>query len=261
MLRFLFLLLVSLVMAGASQPEESFYEPKEQSQAKITFFNLPDGEATLLQTDGKKYYLFNTGSKDSYKQLMEELERFHVKTIEGIILTGQTDDYCGNMDRLVDQYQVEEIYHTGKMQSNCEPEADVMTTNWKEDDEVNLDGISLKVIFTEDEKMALHVSFYETGIIFFAKGDIKEEIHITKKTLPPFQILKIGEYGTGSAPTEQFLEKTDPHMAVIFTRHGNSMNDGLIERMHGFWMDVYRLEQTGTTTIEMDKDQYNVPSD
>ncbi|SEA62473.1 Metal-dependent hydrolase, beta-lactamase superfamily II [Thalassobacillus cyri] len=261
MLRFLFLLLLSLVMTGASQPQESQYEPKERSQAKITFFNLADGEATLLQTDRKKYYLINTGEHDSYKQLIEELERFDVKTIEGIILTGQTNDYCGNMNKLIEEYQVERIYHTGTIQTNCQPEADVTTTTWKEDDEVQLDGISMKVIFTDEEKMSLHLSFYETGVIFFAKGDIEEEIHITKKSLPPFQILKIGEYGTGNAPTEQFLEKTDPHMAVIFTRNGSAVNDGLIERMHGFWMDVYRLQQTGTTTIEMDKDQYNVPSD
>ncbi|GGC87504.1 hypothetical protein GCM10007216_17790 [Thalassobacillus devorans] len=262
MKRFLFLLLtVWFILAGASGPEQPQYKPKEQSQAEITFFNIPDGEATLLQSDRRRNYLFNTGETSSLKFLKKELERLEVKKIKGIVLTGQTSDFCGNLKEVVTDYDVEEIFYTGSLSDNCNVPDGVSTVNWKEGDRTQLDGVSLQVIYTENEQMSLHLSFHETGIIFFTKGDLEEEVHISNKSLPPFQILKIGNYGTGTSPTEQFLEKTDPHLAVLFTRKGTSVNDGLIERMHGFWMDVYRLQQTGTTTIEIGKDQYHIPSD
>ncbi|MBM7552493.1 ComEC/Rec2 family competence protein [Thalassobacillus pellis] len=249
-----------ILIIGTSPNSQSLLEPYVGNEARITFFGLPDGEATLLETDQQDNYLINTGDEESYHNLTAELDELGVKKINGIILTGETDDYCGNLAKLIETYKVKTVFHTGKWERECTKGASIKHIRWSENDQVQWGEVHVQVVYTDEQVMDVLLTIYNTGVLFLTKGNIEEELHILKKNLP-FEILKVGAYGSGQSPSGQFLDETDPHLGIVFSRRGIAVNDGLMERLQGYWMDLYRLKQTGTTTIEINEEQYSVPSD
>ncbi|WP_386056974.1 ComEC/Rec2 family competence protein [Thalassobacillus hwangdonensis] len=258
---FMFTLLLFLqLISGVVGVEDSALITEDT--ARIAFLDLTEGEATLIRTEENHNFLINTGSPESYQELKQQLDALHVKDIDAIFLTHQSKDYCGNVKKLIDSYHSETVYHAGKKQTGCfqKIKSDLHTIKLDEQEKKDLDDVKLKVIYTDDEKMAIHVTYHSTGVIFFATGTIEEELHILKQHLT-FQIIKIGDYGQGKAPSERFLHDTDPHIAVVFQMKGTTINDGLIERMQELWMDVYRMKQTGTLIIDINEEEYFIPAD
>jgi competence protein ComEC len=80
----------------------------EENEIAFTFFDLPNGEATLIQNT-EHNVLINAGHENSRDALAERLEIYGVETIDKLILTNGSEAYSGNSEWLVNQYNVRRI--------------------------------------------------------------------------------------------------------------------------------------------------------
>ncbi|MDC3415349.1 ComEC/Rec2 family competence protein [Aquibacillus salsiterrae] len=233
----------------------------KKDEVYFTFFQLKDGESTYIQgTDGKNI-LINTGSPLSEEDLIFQLEELDVKSIDKLILTRQTSDYCGNTSRLIERYRISEVIYAGGL-SFCNTQTEGLTKiKWAPNDShVLIDHLNFKVLDAEaNGDMSLEISYGKTSLLYLTHSELDAEDDILKQSIDP-QIIKIGDYARGKSPSSYFLSKIDPHMSIVFTCKKCKPNEGLIERLNESWIDVYQLNRVGTTIIRMDLQDYEILS-
>jgi ComEC/Rec2-related protein len=74
------------------------------SHPRLTLFAFPDGQAALLQTEGKNWWI-NTGRAfDAQRTILPFLESSGIKRLDGIVLTNEEPVFAGGALFLLDQF-------------------------------------------------------------------------------------------------------------------------------------------------------------
>ncbi|MDL4840831.1 ComEC/Rec2 family competence protein [Aquibacillus rhizosphaerae] len=257
------LMTVMLISMETKPTKAESIKVLEDDELYVAFLNLPDGEATLIRTNNEKSYLINTGSERSEEELLFQLKELDIKQIDGLILTKQTKDYCGNAERLIDRYNIENTFHTGELSNLCNQQVSSKTKliKWSSNTQEELsDQLIFKVLVADaNGEMSLGITYGNNSIMYLSNSDVDSEQTILKHAFKP-KILKVGDYGKGNSPSFAFLKEIDPHISIVFNSEGSVPNEGLIERLNESWVDVYRLKQVGTTIIKMDLKDYDILS-
>lgn len=233
----------------------------DHHDALFTFFSLPDGEAMLIQTGEGKTYLVNTASPKSQQDLMTQLHHFGVNQIDHLMITSHNRTECGNINRIVKRYHVEEIYYGATSKQECIKQSyRTKAKEWKINETHALSKkVTVKpVAATSDGFLSLYFTYEDTSLLFLGSGDLSLERQLMKDSALHAEILKIGGYAKTKSPTTSFLEKIDPHIAFIYPLHGVLPNEGLLERLEESWIDVYVLRKVGTTSVHFSNADYEL---
>ncbi|MRH42431.1 hypothetical protein GH741_07005 [Aquibacillus halophilus] len=234
----------------------------EKNEMYFAFFNLPDGESSLLKTANDFNILINTGSLKSEKKLIFQLKELSISNIDTLILTKQTIDYCGNAERLIERYNIKNIVYSGQLSDACKEQVKGSSLKkWNSDETYKFgEHLGFKVLKAGlNGSMSLGITYGKTSIMYLSNSDIKDEEELLKSSFEP-EILKIGDYAEGNSPSNDFLKKVDPHLSIIFPCKQCKQNSGIIERMNESWIDVYQLDHVGTTIIRMNLHDYEILS-
>ncbi|WP_117169380.1 ComEC/Rec2 family competence protein [Paraliobacillus sediminis] len=230
-----------------------------ENELYVSFLNIPDGEATLIQTSEGKNFLINTGSKDSRIELWEQLKELHVNQLEGLILTNQTDEYCGNMKQILENFDVKQVYY-----ANSEKQlftANSNKTMWNKDDEIKLgNAFNIHVLQTNTfGEMTFTIEYGENSILYMSVNDTNSDEGLESYDLKS-EIIKIVDYGQSNSPSSKLLHEMDPHISIVFNQKSGTPNRDLMERLNESWIDVYQLKQVGTTIIRLNLSDYEIIS-
>lgn len=76
---------------------------------KIHFLNTIWSDAIILESNGH-YAFIDTGSKHYYPMIEEYLNNLNIKKLDFILLTHFHSDHYGNMQKIIEDYEVSEIY-------------------------------------------------------------------------------------------------------------------------------------------------------
>lgn len=254
-------LFISLVLA-TSDTSHKYNEPLTKNEIDYTFFSLPDGESMLIQTGRDKEILINTGSKKSEDILLEQLNALNIEHLDTLILTNQEEGTCGNTKRLVSRYNIKRIVYADEWTEVCSEKNnnDVSLVKWKQDQLHELSpGLFSRVLPTnQPTQMSLFIYYGKTSMLFLANGDLENEKNLMEIYPMDAEILKVGEYAQTTSPSMTFLDKVDPHLAIIYNQEGVKVNEGLIERLNESWIDVFFLKNVGTLEIRCSLEDYEI---
>lgn len=78
-------------------------------ELKIHFLNTIWSDAIILESNNH-FAFVDTGSKHYYPMIQEHLERFNIKKLDFILLTHFHSDHYGNMQKIIEDYDVDKIY-------------------------------------------------------------------------------------------------------------------------------------------------------
>lgn len=253
LLALLLFLLTDTITTNASKPSVV------ENELYVSFLNIPDGEATLIQTSEGKNFLINTGSKDSRIELWEQLKELHVDQLDGLILTDQTEEYCGNMNQILENFDVKQVYY-----ANSEKQLSTANTNkkiWNKDDEIKLgNALNIHVLQTNTlGEMTFTIEYGENSILYMSVNDTNSDEGLEAYNLKP-EIIKIADFGQSNSPSSKLLHEMDPHISIVFNQKSVTPNRDLMERLNESWIDVYQLKQVGTTIIRLNLNDYEIIS-
>lgn len=82
---------------------------ENKKELKIHFLNTIWSDAIILESNNH-FAFVDTGSKHYYPMVTEHLERFNIKKIDFILLTHFHSDHYGNMQKIIEDYEVSKIY-------------------------------------------------------------------------------------------------------------------------------------------------------
>lgn len=172
--------------------------------AEVTFINVNQGDSILVRLPFNSYnILIDTGQESSYDQVKSLLKAKSIYEIDAIYISHSDSDHSGNMKKLNEDFIIHEI---------------------KEGHDVAIENE--KVVFhdindfiskdTNDSSQVLY--FMINGVRFLMTGDISSRIEkelIKKYDNLNIDILKVSHHGSNTSTSQDWLNKTNPVLAII----------------------------------------------
>lgn len=106
-------MLLFLVILQADRTVDRFRTPHLQ----VTFFDVGQGDAILLQTPGGRHYLYDVGvwspgSDSAERTILPELKAMGIRRLDGVILSHPHADHIGGIVSLIHQIPIDTIYQS-----------------------------------------------------------------------------------------------------------------------------------------------------
>ncbi len=254
---------------------------------KIIFFDVGQGDATLIKTPQNHYILIDGGAGNIIlEKLSGEIPFFH-KTIDLVILSHPHDDHVSGLIEVVNRYNVKDIICSGVSAESG------VAKKWKEMIEekgyrqartgkvVSANNFSINILYPVDDikdkkvkdlnESSVIVRFLtNSGSSFLFSGDAykKQELEITsyyndckKEDLPycdrfylKSDVLKVGHHGSKTSTAKEFLSVVLPKAAVIMVgdnnRHGHPHSE-TVELLEENNIIIKRTDKDGDIIFEI----------
>ncbi len=239
----------------------------QQNETAVTFLELSNGEATLLQHADGKTVLINSGGPKTKKELKHQLDLYGVKKIDLLIITNTGELYTGNADWLISEEITEKAAgpasYIKSLQGRFNKGEDLFEA-WEEGDLKELfTGMVVKVLADgkegeEDKGLILSMRFGKNHFLYMGIDGDEIESRLMNAGAPlKAEVLKVPDFAE-SGTTQPFMEEVDPQSAVIFSKKHSEPSRDIIERMYESWIDVYHTRRFGNVSFKCTMNDYEV---
>jgi competence protein ComEC len=237
-------------------------------ETAFTFLELTSGEATLIQNGNGEITLVNTGGPNTKELLEERLSVYEVTNIDNIIITNIGADYCANLDWLVEEFQVKNVYVSHSVRESmihAYSLSKANVTGWKKaDDATIMAGLHIKVLHSEEEDeyekgaLALIMTFGNQKVLYMGLANEEIEKALVNEFELEAHILKVGDFASERGTSQQFIDEVDPQVAVIFRTTERNPSSDVLDRLQETWIDTYLTMQSGNISIKCSIENYKV---
>jgi competence protein ComEC len=245
----------------------------DSSKMIVHYIDVGQGDSILIQVNNKNL-LIDSGPKSDKKKLLTYLSSLNLDKLDYVIATHPHDDHIGNMDHIINDYNVLAFY-APKVQSttkNFEKMVESLKSKnlkinviKKGTDSINLGKNTKVTVFSPNKDSyenlnnyspVIKIEYGKTSFLFTgdAEKDVEKEILATNEDIGA-DILKVGHHGSSTSTTNDFLNKVNPSIAVICVGNDNNYNhpnDDTIKRLNENKVVIYRTDNDGTVILSSD---------
>ncbi len=233
--KFLPISLAALVLILFSALFLFFSSLARDTQLRIHFLNVSQGDAILIETPHGRKVLVDAGPDESVISQLDSLLPLSEREIDIAIATHPDLDHVGGFLSLVNTYPIKRFFHSGL--TVAEPEYAALARKLSEEgipaevlklgDRVDLgDGVSLLVLsparveeVNDANEASLVLILDYRGKRILLTGDAPQDVE--RKLVHAFgdglraDVLKLGHHGSKTSSSELFLETVHPRYAII----------------------------------------------
>ena len=266
----LLLLFVLLVPFIGNQEIEA---KKKEKKLTVSFIDVGQGNASLIQYDGKNV-LIDTGEEANYYKLKGYLKKKNIKVIHHMILTHYDSDHMGSADLVMEDFTVKRVsvsaYENDKKNTVQVKELNEAVSTYKvkkaklkAGKKIGVaKGITLKTLSpkknygeSNENSVVLRLDYKKKSFLFTGDIDSMVEKDIYKKYNVDVDVLQVAHHGSDYSSGIMFLKKVSPEFAVISVGEGNSYGhpkSTVLKRLSNFTKTVYRTDKNGTIIFTSD---------
>ncbi len=238
-----------------------------QEDLQVTFCDVGQGDAILIQTKNNKDILVDGGPDLSVLTCLGEQLPFYDRRIELVVLTHPHADHLVGLLAVLDRYQVDNVLITGVDGGNKNYQEFLGLIKEKNINKIiavagqRFDlpkGVQLEVIYPlnslENRKVdnqnngSVVLSLEYQEIRFLLMGDLEEggeaNLLATGNNLSA-NVLKLGHHGSSTSSSLDFLQAVDSELVIISVGQGNSFG-------HPSLRTVKRVERLGSNILRTD---------
>lgn len=210
-------------------------EKQVADDISVVFVNAGRADCILVQVDGHSY-LIDTGLKSSSPMIKKVLDKYGVKSLDGIFLTHQHKDHIGGLKKIAKQYDISKVYSAkiAKKTDGKKSKVEFITESLglpleklKYGNKVMLtDKVYFDVLGPteyndkDDNDNSLVLRMDVNGRRFLFTGDMQfaeERALMAKRVDVTADIYKISNHGNPDATLREFAHKVSPSYAIVTT--------------------------------------------
>ncbi|WP_438312040.1 MBL fold metallo-hydrolase [Sporosarcina sp. FA9] len=249
------------------------------SKMTVHYIDVGQGDATLLEfNDGNEEYkiLIDTGNWNS-SDVVSYLHAHDIKDIDIIAITHPHADHIGQLDQVINEFNVEEVWMNGEIANSQIFSASITAIETNDvdyyepqvDDVFDIGPVEVSVLHpntllrsTNDNSLVLRIQYGE--IIFLFTGDAERQAENEMVSIGvnlKAHVLQVGHHGSSTSSTERFLQAVEPEVAIYSAGAGNSYghpNLEAIDRIEASGAHLYGTDVHGTILVETDGKTYTV---
>lgn len=259
-----------------------------QAPLVVHFFNVGQGDSTLIHTDSNIDILIDGGPDDTILQKLSETLPATDHTIELVILTHPHADHVSGLVSVLDRYRVEKIITTGvthtsntylswlkKIKEKNIP-TEIATANQKYHFKDSAGTpLSLTILYPmqslagtdapsdhldtggglNDTSVVARLDYNEQSFLFTGDASsVIESTLLTAKQSIAATVLKIGHHGSRYSTSKRFLEAVRPRYAVIQVGKNNYGHPApaTLQTLAQEQVKIFRTDTDGDITMLTD---------
>ena len=253
---------------------------QEKPKLRITFFDVGQGDAALLEFSNKQRLLIDAGpwygnSSAGEHVLKPYFFQHGIRHLDGILISHPHADHLGGLSSILKTIPVDTVYHCGieinsKMENANESLMDSLQIAVKAlhaGDRLN--GFSygkIEVLYPYPDQKHFHninnasvvikVLFGKTSVLFTGDAEIAGERRMLQfSEVLDSDLLKVGHHGSRTSSTQAFLNAVTPIWAVASMGRSNKFNhphSTVVERYDSLGIDFIRTDLNGAVVFETD---------
>ena len=247
-----------------------------QQREKITFLDVGQGDASLLQSGGQTLLL--DGGSTSQKNvgtyvILPYMKQQGISCLEAVVLTHTDQDHINGVTEVLEEGKkgwltVKNLMYPywmegteqGKQLKKLAEEAGASCMKIRAGDRLTIGKAEAVVLYPkEQEKIAepnagsLVLFWKWEGVRAMFTGDLPEEKERELlQDLPACEILQVGHHGSATSTCREFLEQVQPSLAVIScalkNRYGHPSPD-TVGRLKKVGCEIRYTMKSGAITI------------
>lgn len=242
---------------------------------QVTFFDVGQGDVTLIQTPSHQQILIDGGPDTSVVAKLGKALPFYDRSIDLVILTHPHADHLIGLVEASRRYTIKHVLYGGV--SSTDPayqewlrivqEQHVPMTIAQRGMQFQFSDTTLNILYPfdaiqYDEKdqnknsIVAQLKYQNTSFLF--TGDAPEEIEQQLLRQPDTlksDVLKVGHHGSRYSSSLEFLQAVMPQFAVIEVGAGNDYGHphaSTIKRLQAVGAKVLRTDELGEITLVSD---------
>ena len=235
----------------------SWLEPL-QDDFRMTVLDVGQGQAILLQSEGRTYLVDCGGDSDreTADLIAATLLSQGVNRLDGVILTHFDQDHAGALENLLTRMQVDMLFLPDIVRSEEEQFSGMHALYIQDQMELSFGGAKLSIFGpiydADDNENSMCVLFERENCAILITGDrsaFGERMLMRKTQLPDVDVLIAGHHGSENSTSEELLSAVTPETVIISVGERNRYDHPapeLLERLSQFGCAVYRTDLHGT---------------
>lgn len=205
-----------------------YYKNDNSVKVKLVFLELKNADCSVIQYENTNI-MIDTGESKDKEKIDKEMKKMNIQSIDYLILTHPDKDHIGNVEYLLDNYNVKNIiqnnYDKGtELQKEMNKKIENIKVNniiVGEEYELNINNLFIKIKPPKKEyedsnnnSLIITLKYNEYKVLYAA--DIQEErMNDIMSELENVDILKYPYHGRKNKYTKTFIEKIQPKYAII----------------------------------------------
>jgi competence protein ComEC len=274
---------LALSACGLSASPDGGKSSSAGSVLTVRMLDIGQGDAFLLEKDGH-FALIDSGDVDQRPKMKEYLKKYHVSTLDTVIITHPHADHLGGMAAVFETVKVKHLYDDGlpaptptyRNYLRLIQEKNVSYETAKKGETIEiLPGVSFHVLgpVGKIEKKKGESDFNNNSIVgrlvygsfsmmFTGDAEKEEESSILKAGGDlKSTILKVGHHGSRTSSSPAFLKAVDPKDAFISCGRGNDYGHPhkiTLKKLEEQHISIFRTDLDGTVTVTTDGNSYQI---
>lgn len=200
---------------------------------EISQLYIDQGDCVLISYKGKNYLIDTGGSrfenKIAEKYLFPSLKERGISTIDGIFLSHFDEDHAGNLNKILENYKVKNIFINHLPEDTSilgEGDKYSKIIKLSKGDKLKISkDTSMEVLLNNENKedendKSMVLLLDHKGFKTLLTGDISADTE--REINSKIDLLKVAHHGSRTSTSDEFLEKTRPKFAMISAGYENS---------------------------------------
>ena len=232
----------------------------------LYIYYLDVGQAdSILVYNNDECMLIDAGNNADGKLICDYLKTLGVTKIDYLIGTHPHEDHIGGLDDVIKSFTIGTIYMP-KKSSTTKTFEDVLDAISNKNLKVNSPkvGSTFKIGNALCEVMSIENNVDEANLAsiciemtygtqkYLFTGDMEVE-NENSRSWNDIDVLKVAHHGSTSSSSEEFLDQTQPEIAIISCGENNDYghpHKEILERLEKMDCDVYRTDLKGTILLK-----------
>ncbi|MRH41442.1 MBL fold metallo-hydrolase [Aquibacillus halophilus] len=249
------------------------------SELKVHYIDVGQADSTLLQFshDNENYTILIDAGNWNQNNVVNYLNSQSVSQIDIAIGTHPDADHIGQLDKVLNSFEVGEIWLSGNTSSSKTFQRllkaiDSNGVDYYEPragDEFEVGPLEIAVLYPSSisendnkESISLKLTYNEIQFIFTGDADKSAETTMLNSGFNlQADILQLGHHGSSTSTQSSFLDEVDPSIAIYSAGSDNSYghpHDEVVNLVQNSNIDLYGTDVHGTIIVSTDGKDYKV---
>lgn len=278
-------LLALALLAGCGNLWASSTPPPPADALVVSFIDVGQGDATLVQSGGENY-LLDAGKPEAGPEVVDFLRSRGVEELAGLVATHPDADHVGGLPDVLDAFPVSTVYVSGDTKGTSSFNAFLRAVR-RENAEVvearagktfDWGGTSVTVLAPPPGELYEDANENSVSTLLtrdsgqgssqgsarvLLAGDAEkeaEEYMSTRGNTGPLTVLKVNHHGSNTSTTPLFLSRFRPEVAVIpvgENSYGHPTPQTL-RRLETVGARVFRTDEDGDVIVTIENGEVEV---
>ncbi len=245
------------------------------STLKVHYIDVGQADAALLEFDSYKI-LIDAGDWNS-NNVVNYLNSQNISAIDIAIGTHPDADHIGQLDKVVNQFDVGEVWLSGNTSSSktFQRVLSAIEANGVDYDEprtgdvFDVGSLQIEVLHpsritgkANQESISLKLTYGETEFIFTGDAEKQQEQSMMQSGIDlDADILQLGHHGSNTSTSQAFLEAVSPEVAIYSAGTDNSYGHPHVEVVNAvknYGATLYGTDVHGTIIVTTNGVTYDV---